>query len=90
MPATTMAMDEKTLLEHITVAPKLFSSRPIIQDQTITVEELRPTMMAGASLEKLSKAKPRVCFGLFGLFPPINGCHTAKRYGFNDWVNVVS
>ncbi len=48
-----MTMDERTLLERITVDPKLFGGRPIIQGQAITVEGVLATMVAGASLEEV-------------------------------------
>jgi uncharacterized protein (DUF433 family) len=48
-----MTMDERTLLERITVDPRLFGGRPIIQDQAITVEGVLASMVAGASLEEV-------------------------------------
>jgi uncharacterized protein (DUF433 family) len=48
-----MTMDERTLLERITVDPELFGGRPIVQGQAITVEGVLATMVAGASLEEV-------------------------------------
>jgi uncharacterized protein (DUF433 family) len=48
-----MTQNERTFLARITVDPKLLGGRPIIQGQTITVEEVLATMVAGASLEEV-------------------------------------
>ncbi len=60
MLTATMPMDEKTLLERITVDPKLFGGRPIIQGRAVTVEGVLATMIAGASLEEVLIVYPEL------------------------------
>ncbi|MBW4460678.1 MAG: DUF433 domain-containing protein [Nodosilinea sp. WJT8-NPBG4] len=55
-----MPMDEKTLLGRITVDPKLFGGRPIVQGQAITVEKVLATMVEGASLEEVLEIYPEL------------------------------
>lgn len=53
-------MDERTLLERITVDPNLFGGRPMIQGQAITVEKILATMVAEASLEEVLNIYPEL------------------------------
>jgi len=53
-------MDERTLLERITVAPNLFGGRPMIQDKAITVEKILATMVTGVSLEEVLTLYPEL------------------------------
>ncbi|MBD2233742.1 DUF433 domain-containing protein [Phormidium tenue FACHB-1052] len=53
-------MNERTLLERITVDPTLFGGRPVIRGRTITVERVLVTMVEGASLEGVLEIYPEL------------------------------
>lgn len=61
MPISTMTMDERSLLERITVDPQLFGGRPIIQSKAVMVENVLATMVAGASVEEVLIVYPELC-----------------------------
>jgi hypothetical protein len=59
-------MDEKKLLDRITVNPKIFGGKPIIRGHRLAVEHVLGMLAAGDSVEtKFSKATPglslRIC-----------------------------
>ncbi len=51
-------MDEKKLLERITVNPKIFGGKPIIRGRRIAVEHILGMLAAGDSPETVLKRYP--------------------------------
>ena len=54
-------MEERTLLERITVDPQLCGGRPMIQGKSILVEDVLSTLVAGAALEEVCIVYPEIC-----------------------------
>jgi uncharacterized protein (DUF433 family) len=46
-------MDEKQLLERITVDPKIFGSKPIVRGRRLAVEHVLGMLAAGDSIETI-------------------------------------
>ena len=51
-------MDEKTLLERITVNPKIFGGKPIIGGRRLAVEHVLGMLAAGDDIETILKGYP--------------------------------
>ncbi len=51
-------MDEKKLLERITVNPKIFGGKPIIRGRRLAVEHVLGMLAAGDSPETILKGYP--------------------------------
>ncbi|MUG96256.1 DUF433 domain-containing protein [Scytonema sp. UIC 10036] len=51
-------MDERQLLERITVNPKIFGGKPIIRDRRLAVEHILGMLAAGDTVETLLKGYP--------------------------------
>jgi uncharacterized protein (DUF433 family) len=51
-------MDEHTLLERITVNPKIFGGKPIIRGRRLAVEHILSMLAAGDSIETLLEGYP--------------------------------
>jgi len=53
-----MAMDEKKLLERITVNPKIFGGKPIIRGRRLAVEHVLGMLAAGDTPETILAGYP--------------------------------
>jgi len=53
-------MDEQKLLERITLNPKIFSGKPIIQGRRLAVEQVLGMLTAGDTVETLIEGYPRL------------------------------
>ena len=51
-------MDEKALLERITVNPKIFGGKPIIRGRRLAVEHVLGMLAAGNTIETLLEGYP--------------------------------
>ena len=51
-------MDEKKLLERITVNPKIFGGKPIVRGRRLAVEHVLGMLAAGDTSEELLKGYP--------------------------------
>ena len=51
-------MDEQTLLERITVNPRIFGGKPIIRGRRLAVEHVLAMLAAGDSFETLLEGYP--------------------------------
>ena len=51
-------MDEKTLLERITVNPKIFGGKPIIGGRRLAVEHVLGMLAAGDDIETILEGYP--------------------------------
>jgi uncharacterized protein (DUF433 family) len=51
-------MDEKALLERITVNPKIFGGKPIIRGRRLAVEHVLGMLAAGDTVETLLEGYP--------------------------------
>ncbi len=51
-------MDEKKLLERITVNPQVFAGKPIVRGRRLAVEHVLGMMAAGDTVEDILKAYP--------------------------------
>lgn len=51
-------MDERKLLERITVNPKIFGGKPIIQSRRLAVEHILGMLAAGDTVETLLEGYP--------------------------------
>ncbi|MFW6163095.1 MAG: DUF433 domain-containing protein [Planctomycetota bacterium] len=51
-------MDEKALLERITVNPKIFGGKPIIRGRRLAVEHVLGMLAAGDSVETVLEGYP--------------------------------
>ncbi len=51
-------MNEKNLLERITVNPKIFGGKPIIQGRRLAVEHVLGMLAAGDSIETILEGYP--------------------------------
>ena len=51
-------MDEKKLLERITVTPKIFSGKPIIRGRRLAVEHVLGMLAAGDTVETILEGYP--------------------------------
>ena len=51
-------MDEKTLLERITVNPKIFGGKPIIRGRRLAVEHVLGMLAAGDTAETILEGYP--------------------------------
>ncbi len=49
-------MDEKQLLERITVDPKIYGGKPIIRDHRLAVEHVLGMLAAGDTFESIMQA----------------------------------
>lgn len=53
-------MEEKKLLEKITVNPKIFGGKPIIRGRRLAVEHILGMLAAGDTIETLLEGYPRL------------------------------
>ena len=51
-------MDEKELLERITVAPKIFGGKPIVRGRRLAVEHVLGMLAAGDTAETILEGYP--------------------------------
>ena len=51
-------MDEKTVLERITINPKIFGGKPVIRGRRLAVEHVLGMLAAGDTSETLLAAYP--------------------------------
>ena len=51
-------MDEKRLLERITVNPQIFGGKPIIRGRRLAVEHVLGMLAAGDTIENILEAYP--------------------------------
>jgi uncharacterized protein (DUF433 family) len=51
-------MDEKLLLERITVNPKIFGGKPIIRGRRLAVEQVLGMLAAGDTIETILEGYP--------------------------------
>ena len=51
-------MDEETLLERITVNPKIFGGKPIIRGRRLAVEHILGLLAAGDSIDTILEGYP--------------------------------
>ena len=51
-------MDEKKLLERITIDPKMFGGKPIIRGRRLAVEHMLGMLAAGDSAETIMRGYP--------------------------------
>jgi uncharacterized protein (DUF433 family) len=53
-----MAMDERKLLERITINPEIFGGKPIIRGRRLAVEHVLGMLAAGDSVETILEGYP--------------------------------